>query len=92
MYLTDRTVLMTDESTVRRIVRDEVQQALNDACGLVREQASGTYSRKETAKLLKCSLPTLKKMVSDGTLHPSKVKGKVLFRKLEVETLISGNA
>ena len=92
MFVNDRNILLTDEATIRRIIQDEVQQALNSACGLVREQASGTYSRKETAKLLQCSLPTLHKMVSEGKLHPSRVNGRVIFRKMEVEALLVDNA
>ena len=85
--------LLTDSQTIKdfiqEIIRDEVTKALQDVSSLVREQAVGIYTRQETAKYLKCSLPTLQKMVSDGKLHPSKVNGKLLFRKMEVENLLS---
>lgn len=88
MFVSDRNILLTSEEAVRRIIRDEVEQALNRACSEVREQAAGTYSRKEVRALLKCSMPTIKRMEENGKLHPSVINGKKLYRKLEVDALI----
>lgn len=91
MFGNERNILLISEEAIRRIVADEVTRALDGACKEVREQASGTYSRTEVEKLLKCSPPTLRSLVKAGKLHPSKIKGKVLFHRLEVETFIGGN-
>ena len=91
MYLEDRTVLLTDENVIRRVVSEEVQRALAEATSLVREQASGTMATKEVCKLLKCSRTTLHKMINDAALHPTKIGGKLLFRRAEVEAFISNH-
>ena len=50
----------------------------------------GTYlTRKETAKLLKCSLPTLDEYSKTGLLVSYKVGKRVLFKPNEVEDAIS---
>lgn len=46
-------------------------------------------TRKEVAKKLRISLPTLHKNVSKGVLNPQRVSGRVLFRKDEIEALLS---
>lgn len=88
MFGNDRNILLTSEDTIRRIVASEVEQALNRACEEVREQAAGTYTRRQVRELLKCSIPTVKRMEDEGKLHPSVVNGKKLYRKMEVNALI----
>lgn len=88
MFGNERNYLLTSEDTIRRIIASEVEQALNRACSEVREQANGTYSRKEVRTLLKCCAQTIKRMEDEGKLHPSVVKGKKLYRKMEVNALI----
>ena len=88
MFGNDRNILLTSEETIRRIVASEVEQALNRACSEVREQVNGTYSRKEVRTRLKCCALTVKRLEDEGKLHPSVVKGKKLYRKVEVDALI----
>lgn len=88
MFENERKILITSEEAIRRIIATEVEQALNRACSEVREQITGTYSRKEVRTLLKCCALTVKRLEDEGKLHPSIVKGKKLYRKVEVDALI----
>ncbi len=46
------------------------------------------YSRIETAKKLKISLPTLWKLTKDGTLPAYKIGKRVLYRAADVEAAL----
>jgi excisionase family DNA binding protein len=46
------------------------------------------YSRIETAKKLKISLPTLWKLTKDGTIPAYKIGKRVLYRTTDVEAAL----
>jgi excisionase family DNA binding protein len=49
------------------------------------ENQSGYYSRKEVAKLLKITLPTLHDWTKQGLLKSYKIGTRVLYKPLEVK-------
>jgi len=54
-----------------------------------RQSASDFLTRKETAKRLHISLPTLSQHVKDGILKAYRLKGRVLFKLEEIENSVS---
>lgn len=49
------------------------------------ENQSGYYSRKDVAKLLKITLPTLHEWTKEGLLKSYKIGTRVLYKPLEVK-------
>ena len=60
------------------------------ALAVVRRPAE-TLDRKETAALLKISLPTLLKRVNDGTIPSTKIGRRCLFLRAEIDAMLGGN-
>ena len=55
------------------------------------EQQEIYLTRKELAEYLKISLPTLHKLVNNGTIKAYKIGGSVRFKKTEIETYLKTN-
>ena len=73
---------ITDD--LRRFIAEEIAVALD-------RRPSETISRKETAALLKISLPTLLKRVNDGTIPSTKIGRRCLFLRAEIDAMLGGN-
>jgi excisionase family DNA binding protein len=43
------------------------------------ERATRLYSRLETAKLLKCSVPTVDRLIKEGAIAPTRIGGRIFF-------------
>jgi excisionase family DNA binding protein len=55
------------------------------------EQQETYMTRKELSEYLKISLPTLHKLVNNGTIKSYKIGGSVRFKKTEIETFLKTN-
>ena len=59
-----------------------------DAAAVPAEPAPTLLTRREVAAALRCSLPTVHRLMDDGTLPRVRVLGKVLIRESDVLALI----
>lgn len=66
---------------IAEILSDKVSQAIPKE-----EKPTNYLSRKETAKLLKISLPTLDKYLKEGYLKSYRIGNKIRLKEDEVET------
>ncbi len=70
--------------TIRAIVADEMKSALAGLVGVLHSDTTPEYlTRKETAKMLGISLPTLHSYVKKGFLTAHRVGEKTVRFKLE---------
>lgn len=77
--------------TIRAIVADEMKSALVGLVGVLHSDTTPEYlTRKETAKMLGISLPTLHSYVKKGFLTAHRVGEKtVRFKKEDVEKALN---
>ena len=76
---------MLDETQLSNLLRTIVAEALTE----VKDYQARPYSRQDVMNLLSIKETTLWQMQQNGTLHPFKVGGKVLFERSEVDNLIT---
>ena len=85
--------MKTAELTILNISIDELKQLIKDAvCEEInKKRHKETYadstdyvSRKEVAKMLGISLPTLTKYVKNGTIPAHRIGARILFKQDEV--------
>lgn len=50
------------------------------------------YTLEEVAKILKVSVQTVRRMISEGELRASKIRGQYRIRKDELEAYIEANS
>ncbi|MEP0984941.1 helix-turn-helix domain-containing protein [Ekhidna sp.] len=69
---------------LKDIVKTAVQEELKEIFEPASEDIDKLISRKEVAKFLKVSLPTLTKYVKNGTIPAHRIGNRILFKKQEV--------
>jgi excisionase family DNA binding protein len=42
-------------------------------------RATTLYTRPETARLLKCSVPTVDRLIKEGAIAPTRIGGRIFF-------------
>lgn len=88
----DNTLLVIDDSALRKIIREESRKALDEALDTalheVRAQASKTYNMREVCDKLGCTPPTVYKLIRQGRLNPTKIAHANIFNGLEVDNLL----
>ncbi len=86
MNQTVLTTLSLDE--LRNLIQGCVSKSLDQFQPITINNDVEHYSRIESAKKLKISLPTLWKLTKDGTLPAYKIGKRVLYRKTDVENAL----
>jgi excisionase family DNA binding protein len=78
------------------ITADELHQLITEAvCAAISKQNESPkevkmISRKEAAKMLGCSLPTLLSLVKSGKLPVVRIRRKVIFKEADVRSVKQG--
>lgn len=81
----NKAILITlTEKEFEDIITDAIKKALDEYKNI----GSNNYmTRKETAKMLHISLPTLYSYTKNGTIPHKKIHGRVLYDKRDIENL-----
>lgn len=81
-----QTTLSDLESSIRKIVREEISN-LNIPSNILKPPEYSEdilLSKGEAAKLLRLSLPTFTKMIKEGQVRPYKVGKRLKFKKNQI--------
>ena len=70
---------------IRSIIREELERKAEE----IRKEPK-SFSRKEVAGILNCSLPTLDKHLSSGRIKSQKVEGKIFIPESSVSNFLNG--
>lgn len=73
--------------TIREVIREELELYKN-AKQVPSQQTTKYLTRKETAKLLRISLPTLGEYVKRGIIKSKKMGARVLFNENDIKEAI----
>lgn len=70
---------------------EAVKDAVSEVLSQTERKEVRYYSRKELAKILGVSLPTISGMVNRGMLHPRRLGKRVLFDSKEIDDALREN-
>ena len=77
---------------IGQAITDDLRRYIDAQIALaIDRRPAETLDRKETAALLKISLPTLLKRVNDGTIPSTKIGRRCLFLRAEIDAMLGGN-
>lgn len=82
---------LTDE-TLKEIIQNSIQQALNRPIEHKVENTIKHITRYEAIEMLRISLPTLASWTKKGKLIKYRVEGRVLYRQDEIIAFIKSGA
>ena len=78
-------LLTLDESDLRTIVRETIREEIKELMIFVHKEMDETLlTRKETAELLKITLPTLHNYQKEDRLKSYRIGRRVFFKKREI--------
>lgn len=69
-------------------MRELLEEVIGNALRSARDEKPQPYSRAEVMEILHCKETSLWTLQQNGTLHPIKIGGKVLFNRAEVDALL----
>ncbi|NVN97146.1 helix-turn-helix domain-containing protein [Candidatus Nomurabacteria bacterium] len=81
-------VIDLSRGDIKSLIAEVLDEKLAQLAGLINSSTSksGEYwTRKETAKRLSITLPTLRQYTKDGRLISHEISGRVLYKPEEVE-------
>src|SRR5688572_22582188 len=88
------TFIAVDPNGLQQAINDAVRDAVRDAFAAEKAAApappADLLSRAETRRLLHVSNTTLHAWEKNGTLIPSRAGRRVLFRRTDIDRLLSG--
>ena len=92
MVQISKEIIVLDKDEFRNIVRTEVDRAIVQLQEAQSKKNSKTYlSRKDTAKKIGVSLPTLWALDKKGKLPAHRVGGKVLYELGQIVAFVEGS-
>ncbi len=79
-------------SRIQKLIDDTISKRLNEQSLSLKEAPDGLLSNpllsmKEVCALFKISKPTVYDWIAHGKLKPYKIRGKVYFLQLDIQTL-----
>ncbi|MBN1819783.1 MAG: helix-turn-helix domain-containing protein [Prolixibacteraceae bacterium] len=77
-----------DSEGLRSLIQEVVSSELAAQLKPVEQKKDELLTRKEAAKMLRISLVTLATITKNGKLPSYRVRGKVLFKKSDVEATL----
>jgi excisionase family DNA binding protein len=84
IYLTEITVPDL-EALIANVIRKELEPHLQNLMSQQKQTEDSYVSRKEAAAILKISIPTLTKLVTDGLLPGYRLGNSIRFKKSSLE-------
>jgi excisionase family DNA binding protein len=81
---TNFTFTTLSEQTIKEIIETSVKAALLENCKLKDEKIELFITRKETAKLLGISLPTLRSWTISNKLPSYRISSRIRYKQSEV--------
>ena len=76
-------------SDLKELMREVIDEKLNDFTKPVKSEDQEYLTRKEVAKLLKISLTTLNDWSKQGIVQAYRIGNRVLYKKKEIEDSVS---
>ncbi|MBS1561133.1 MAG: helix-turn-helix domain-containing protein [Bacteroidetes bacterium] len=84
--LTQLTIVQLDRSELHQMIREAVAEAVQSLLesDTVDVKEDKYLTRSELAALLRISLSTVRRRISDGTFTPTVIGGRILFLKADI--------